>query len=56
MIYAQSGLLYDIIPKAPHSSFNPKVKHGPHANGIVGCASVKPVDLVAKQVSQLFDG
>ena len=53
LIYAQSGLLYEIIPNTPHSCFDPKVKPGPHANGIVGCASAKPVDLVAKQVSQL---
>ena len=53
MIYAQSGLLYEIIPNAPRSSFDPKVKLGPHADGIVGCASAKPVDSVAKQVSQL---
>ena len=53
MIYAQSGLLYEIIPNAPRSSFNPRVKPRPHADGIVGCASAKPVDSVAKQVSQL---
>ena len=53
MIYAQSGLLYEIIPNAPHSSFDPKVKPGPHADGIVGCASAKPVDSVAKQASKL---
>ena len=48
LIYAQSGLLYEIIPNAPHSSFNPKVKPGPHVDGIVGCASAKPADLVVK--------
>ena len=53
LIYAQYGLLYEIIPNALHSSFDPKVKLGPHANGIVGCASAKPADSVAKQVSQL---
>ena len=53
MIYAQSGLLYEIIPNAPCSSFDPKVKPGPHADGIVGYASAKPADSVAKQVSQL---
>ena len=53
MIYAQSGLLYEIIPNAPRSSFDPKVKPGPHADGIVGCASKKPAGLVAKQVAQL---
>ena len=53
LIYAQSGLLYEIIPNALHSIFYPKVKPGPHANGIVGCASAKPMDSIAKQVSQL---
>ena len=53
LIYAQSGLLYEIIPNAPCSSFDPKVKPRPHADGIVGCTSVKPIDLVAKQVIQL---
>ena len=53
LIYAQSDLLYDIIPNAPRSIFYPKVKPGPHADGIVGCASEKPPDSVAKQVIQL---
>ena len=53
LIYAQSGLLYEIIPNAPHSSFDPKVKPRPHADGIVDCASEKPMDSVAKQVIQL---
>ena len=53
LIYAQSSLLYEIIPNALHSNFDPKVKPRPHADGIVGCASVKPMDSVAKQVSQL---
>ena len=48
LIYAQSGLLYESIPNAPRSSFDPKVKPGPHANDIVGCTSVKTVDLVVK--------
>ena len=53
LIYAQSGLLYEIIPNASHSSFDPKVKPGPHADGIVGCTSSKTADSVVKQVSQL---
>ena len=53
LIYAQSGLLYEIIPNAPRSSFDPKVKPGPHADGIVGSASKKPAGSVVKQVSQL---
>ena len=52
LIYAQSGLLYEIIPNAQCSSFDPKVKLGPHADGIVGCTSTKPVNLVVQQVSQ----
>ena len=53
LIYAQSKLLYEIIPNAPRSNFDPKVKLGPHADGIVGCTSTKPTDSVVKQVSQL---
>ena len=53
MIYAQSGFLYEIIPNAPRSSFNPKFKPRPHADGVVGFASDKPMDSVAKQVIQL---
>ena len=53
LIYAQSGLLYEIIPNASHSSFGPKVKPGPHVDDIVGCTSAKPADSVVKQVSQL---
>ena len=44
MIYAQSGFLYEIIPNALCSSFDPKVKPGPHADSIVGCVSAKPMD------------
>ena len=53
LIYAQSRILYEIIPNAPQSSFDPKIKPRPHANGIVGCISTKPADSVVKQVSQL---
>ena len=49
LIYAQSGLLYEIIPNAPRSSFDPKIRPGPHADGIVGCTSTKPLDLVVKK-------
>ena len=43
-IYSQFGLLYEIIPNYLHSSFDPKIKPGPHADGIVGCTSAKPAD------------
>ena len=48
LIYAQFGLLYEIIPNALQSSFDPKIKPRPHANGIVGCTSTKPVYSVVK--------
>ena len=48
LIYTKSDLLYEIIPNASHSSFDPKVKTGPHADGILGCASAKPTDSVVK--------
>ena len=47
-IYAQSGLLYEIIPNAPRYSFDPKVKPRPHANGIIGCTSAKHANSVVK--------
>ena len=53
LIYAQFGLLYEIIPNALHSSFDPRVKPGPHVDGIGGCASARPVDSIMKQVNQL---
>ena len=53
MIYAQSGILYEIIPNALRSSFDPKIKPGPHADGIVGCTSSKHADSVVKKVIQL---
>ena len=38
---------------APRSNFDPKIKPGPHANGIFCSTSTKPTDSVMKQVSQL---
>ena len=48
LIYAQSDLLYEIIRNTPRSSFDPKVKPGPHVDGIIGCMSTKPIDSVVK--------
>ena len=53
LIYAQSKILYEIVPNAPRSNFDPNIKPGPHADGIVGSTSTKPTDSVVKQVSQL---
>ena len=54
LIHAQSGIFYEIIPNALRSSFDPKIKLGPHVDGIVGCKSTQPMDSIVKQVSQLF--
>ena len=53
MIYAQFGLLYDIILNGPQSNFDPKFKHGPHADGIVSSTSTKPVESVMNQMNIL---
>ena len=53
LIYTQSVLLYEIITNALRSSFDPKVKPWPHADGIVGSTSTKLAYSVVKQVSQL---
>ena len=44
LIYAQSGMLYHILPEAPRSTYDPRQKPGPHADGIVGSANVKSTD------------
>ena len=48
LIYAQSSLLYEIIPNASRSSFDPKVKPRPHADGIVVFTSAKLANSVVK--------
>ena len=53
LIYAQSKLLYEIILNAPRSNFDTKIKPRPHADGIVGSNSTKPMDSIMKQLSQL---
>jgi hypothetical protein len=53
LIYAQSGMLYEIIPDAPRSSYDPRQNLGPHADGIVGSTNVKSTDLVTIQLKEL---
>ena len=48
LIYAQSGILYEIIPNVPRSNFDPNFKPRPHGDGIVGSASAKTIDSVFK--------
>jgi hypothetical protein len=53
LIYAQYGMLYKILPDAPRSSYDPRQKLEPHADGIVGSTNVKSVDLVKSQLKVL---
>jgi hypothetical protein len=54
MIYSQSGLLYEILPDAPRSILDKtRQKSGPHVDGIVDSAQVKPADQLSNQLQQL---
>jgi hypothetical protein len=53
LIYAQSGMLYHLLLEAPWSTYDPRQNPGPHADGIIGSAKVKSVDLVTNQLKEL---
>ena len=53
LMYAQSGLLYEIIPNTLWYNFDPKFKHGTHVDGIVGYTSSKGIDQVMNQMGNL---
>jgi hypothetical protein len=53
LIYAQYGMLYHLLLDAPWSTYNPRKKPGPHADGIVGAANVKFVDMVTNHLKEL---
>jgi hypothetical protein len=48
LIYAQSRMLYEILPDAPRSKYNPRKNPKPRADGIIGYASAKTTDLATK--------
>ena len=49
LIYSQSGLLYEILPDAPCSILDKtRQRVGPHADGIVGLAQIKPTEQLMK--------
>ena len=53
-IYAQFGILYEIIPEAPWSTHSvEKPKSRPHADGMVGSVNSPTVDSLAKQLHEL---
>jgi hypothetical protein len=54
LIYSQSGLLYTILPDAPHSILDKaRQRAGPHVDGIFGSAQTKPTEQLTKQLQQL---
>jgi hypothetical protein len=53
LIYAQSGMLYHLLPEAPRSTYDPRQNPGPHADGIVGSANVKSADSMTNQLKEL---
>ena len=52
LIYAQSGIPYDIILDTPQSNHDPKKHTGIHANGIVGSTSAKDVHMINQSVAR----
>ena len=54
LIYSQSQILFEIIPKAPMPMQNvEKPKPGPHANGVVGSVKPPTIESLAKQLHEL---
>ena len=48
LIYARSGILYEIIPEAPRSTHSvKKPKPGPHVDGVVGSVNSPNVESLA---------
>jgi hypothetical protein len=53
LIYAQYGMLYEILPDALRSNYDPRQNLGPHVDGIIGSANAKSTDLVMNQLKEL---
>ena len=54
LIYTQSGIRYEIIPKASSSTNDlEKPNPGPHADGVVGSVISPTVESLAKQLHEL---
>jgi hypothetical protein len=54
LIYAQSGMLYEILLDTPWSNYDPRQNLRPHADGILGSANVKYVDSVTSHLKELY--
>ena len=53
LTYAQFGMLYEIIPDAPRSNYDPRKMFGPHVDGIIGSTHTKFIDLVTNRLKDL---
>jgi hypothetical protein len=53
LIYAHYGMLYEILPDAPRSNYDPRQKLGPHVDGIVGSDNLKSADSVTSHLKEL---
>ena len=53
LIYAQSRMLYHLLPDTPQTNHDPRKTPRPHADGIVGYANVKSTDSATKSVGGL---
>jgi hypothetical protein len=53
IIYAQSGLLYEIIPDALQSNYDPRLKPRTHADDIIGSMNAKSADQVMNELKYL---
>ena len=54
LIYSQSGILYEIIPKAPRPTHDAeKPNPGPHADGVVGSVKSPTMESLAIKIHEL---
>jgi hypothetical protein len=53
LIYAQSRMLYDILPDAPRLNYDPRQKPRPRADGVVGSVNVKSTESVTSHLKDL---
>ena len=54
LIYAQSGILYEIILEAPRSTNDlEKLNPRPHDDGLVGSVRTSTIESLAEQVHEL---
>jgi hypothetical protein len=53
LIYAQYGMLYEIIPDAARLNYDPRQNLGPHVDGIIGSTNAKSTYLVRNRLKYL---